>query len=55
MQYSRGRDIQVVPIPIWHRDELARAGPEQLDPTYVAPHDAKALTDCGEQDVCRRP
>jgi len=39
--------MQAMPIPSWYRYELAHAGPEQLDPTYVAPHDAKAPTDCG--------
>ena len=31
--------------PRWYLDELAHAGPEHLDPTYVADYDRKAQVD----------
>src|SRR5438270_6022357 len=31
--------------PRWYLDELAHAGPEHLDPTYVAGYDRKAQVD----------
>src|SRR5579884_591796 len=34
-----------MPPPAWYPDELAHAGPEHLDPAYVAAYDAKAQTD----------
>lgn len=34
--------------PAWYPDELAHAGPEHLDPEYVAGYDAKAATDPDE-------
>ncbi|MBV9577837.1 MAG: class I SAM-dependent methyltransferase [Chloroflexi bacterium] len=34
-----------VPLPAWYLDELAHAGPEHLDPTYVAGYDRKARVD----------
>ena len=34
--------------PDWFPDELARAGPEHLDPTLVATYDRKAATDPAE-------
>jgi SAM-dependent methyltransferase len=34
--------------PIWELDELAHAGHEHLDPTYVAGYDQKAQTDWSE-------
>ena len=34
--------------PTWHLDELLRAGPEHLDPVYVAAYDRKSPTDWTE-------
>ncbi len=33
------------PLPAWYLDELAHAGPEHFDPTYVAGYDRKARVD----------
>ncbi|MGC4107455.1 MAG: class I SAM-dependent methyltransferase [Thermomicrobiales bacterium] len=35
-------------MPAWFPDELAHAGQEHLDPTYVPTYDAKSQTDPGE-------
>jgi SAM-dependent methyltransferase len=35
-------------IPAWYPDELAHAGPEHLDPAYVAGYDRKAGVDVGD-------
>lgn len=35
-------------VPSWRLDELAHAGPEHLDPDYVAAYDRKSPTDWGE-------
>jgi SAM-dependent methyltransferase len=32
-------------VPVWHPDELRHAGPEHLDPVYVAAYDEKSPTD----------
>jgi predicted RNA methylase len=41
--------------PLWYLDELAHAGPEHLNPEYVAGYDRKAHTDWqGELAVLRR-
>ena len=32
----------------WHIDEFAHAGPEHLDPEYVAAYDQKSPTDWSE-------
>lgn len=34
-----------MPQPDWYLDELAHAGPEHLDPAYIATYDRKAGTD----------
>ena len=34
-----------MPRPDWYLDELAHAGPEHLDPAYIATYDRKAGTD----------
>jgi SAM-dependent methyltransferase len=34
-----------MPQPDWYLDELAHAGPEHLDPAYIATYDSKAQTD----------
>jgi SAM-dependent methyltransferase len=34
-----------MPQPDWYLDELAHAGPEHLDPAYIASYDRKAQTD----------
>ena len=34
-----------MPRPDWYPDELAHAGPEHLDPAYIAAYDRKAGTD----------
>jgi cyclopropane fatty-acyl-phospholipid synthase-like methyltransferase len=38
-----------VTVPAWYPDELIRAGPEHLDPAYVAGYDAKAGIDLDEE------
>lgn len=40
--------------PDWYLDELAHAGPEHLDPDYVATYDRKAGTDPGEDVAALR-
>ena len=37
-----------MPTPDWYLDEVTLAGPEHLDPDYVAGYDAKARTDPAE-------
>jgi SAM-dependent methyltransferase len=46
-----------MPQPDWYLDELAHAGPEHLDATYIATYDRKAQTDPGPdiaalRDLC---
>ncbi|HVL25629.1 MAG TPA: class I SAM-dependent methyltransferase [Thermomicrobiales bacterium] len=40
----------MTPLPDWYLDELAHAGPEHLDTTYVPRYDQKAATD-PEEDL----
>jgi hypothetical protein len=38
-------DRPLTPLPVWYLDELAHAGPEHLDPAFVAGYDRKARVD----------
>ena len=43
-----------MPRPDWYPDELAHAGPEHLDPAYIATYDRKAGTDPTEDVAALR-